>query len=330
MSWVATAIIGSAAIGAAATALDSNEPVMDQGLQNYSDSEALDDRNIKDKLTNTYFYGEPDPHSEQLTNPYQSTQHEGQGYYFDNERGVVMDQGNYLNRTNAGARALRSGTTKHYETGDIVDRFVWTPTEAVSVDGKDSQYNLDRATISAQSELVDPAKNAELAALEYRTLGSEADTSLIGQKTDTISSGLDVTKASNVADLSLLPDKTDATRAGYVTDQARSGEQTRALGFGEKVIPKYMDAALGGVDVNARVTGARATANQNSNIAMGQTYRTILGLGGDPTDPKYASMIEQGELDRAKTVTGAMENAKRGAEEENFKRLSGAYTALGL
>jgi hypothetical protein len=96
------------------------------------------------------------------------------------------------------------------------------------------------------------------------------------------------------------------------------------------MVSEYYKQALEGVNVDERVTQARADVGLAFKEGEEATRREAGRLGLDPDDPRYARMMGSRGLSQAKATAGAMTGARIEAEDESFKRLqSGMSTFRG-
>lgn len=104
----------------------------------------------------------------------------------------------------------------------------------------------------------------------------------------------------------------------------QTGLQSALLDNTMKVLPKYYDEALNGVNVGERVSLAAADVENAYAGADKSLRRSASAMGLNPASARYMSTAKDLYRDKAAARVGATSLARRQAEEENFARLSGA------
>ncbi|MCP3941624.1 MAG: hypothetical protein GY710_09105 [Desulfobacteraceae bacterium] len=124
-------------------------------------------------------------------------------------------------------------------------------------------------------------------------------------------------KASNESNLALLPGQTDLAKAQITDSLTAIGEKT-------PVRNAFFKESLQGVDVEGRANKAGADAAQAFAGSHAIMSRDAAKMGVNPNSGKFASMTNTNALNRAKTISGARTQARTGAEQENYGRLTNA------
>lgn len=138
----------------------------------------------------------------------------------------------------------------------------------------------------------------------------KANMELIPQQTSLASAQIN-------SELSLLPKQTEV-QAGLLDEQLTN------IGLRKPVTAKYYDEVLSGVNVDERVSLARADVEEAYAGAEANARRWASSVGVNPASKKYGSTITSLAKEKAAAKVGATSLARRQAEEENFARLSGA------
>ncbi len=110
--------------------------------------------------------------------------------------------------------------------------------------------------------------------------------------------------ARNTASLGLLPQQTDVTR-------------------------QYLKQAHSGVDINDRMGKAAATMAHRYKDAGNILTRQMGRMGNSPSSGKLVAAMNDLNMNKARGIALAQEQARASAESENFNRLQGA-AGLGL
>ena len=90
------------------------------------------------------------------------------------------------------------------------------------------------------------------------------------------------------------------------------------------LMSKYFDEAMKGVNVGERVSLARADVESEYANAEKNMRRMASTMGINPASNRYLSGLADLSREKAAAKVGATSLARRQAEEENFRRLSGA------
>jgi len=90
------------------------------------------------------------------------------------------------------------------------------------------------------------------------------------------------------------------------------------------LMSKYFDEAMKGVNVGERVSLARADVESEYANAEKNMRRMASTMGINPASNRYLSGLADLAREKAAAKVGATSLARRQAEEENFRRLSGA------
>lgn len=154
------------------------------------------------------------------------------------------------------------------------------------------QTDLQKDQIASERELL-PGKT------ELGLQQIEAAQELLPGQTAAKKSANELATAQNTASLGLLPAKTEA--AG-----------------------QYLDQAVQGVNVQDRMGKATASMAHQYKDAGAMLRRQAGRMGSNPASGRLVSAMNSMNLDRAKNVGLAQEQARRSAEDENFNRLQGA------
>lgn len=104
----------------------------------------------------------------------------------------------------------------------------------------------------------------------------------------------------------------------------QTGLQSALIDNTMKVLPKYYDEAMNGVNVGERVGLAAADVESAYAGADKSLRRSASAMGLNPASARYISTVKDLYRDKAAARVGATSLARRQAEEENFARLSGA------
>jgi hypothetical protein len=203
------------------------------------------------------------------------------------------------------------------------------------VDSVDEEYNRRMADIyEAQQRMAEeyydywgdvykPMEMEQVAAnrqlIPYQTEQALAETLAA---TRLAPSNADLTLAQNQAALGLLPQQTALARETMA-------DTSKAISEFAPVRAQYATEAAKGIDIDARVTQAKADV---AGAFAGQTAannRSMARMGVNPNSGAFADMSRQTATSRAKALGGAANTARTNAENENFNRLHGA-TQLGL
>lgn len=211
-----------------------------------------------------------------------------------------------------------------------------------------SEMNLMQQYFGAQSELMPYESETEKARLGYETEMYGAQKGLIPAQTEAAKAGLGLETSTAQMKQRLLPSEEAAQMAtlGYTTAEAQSrlrllpeeerttamGLRTAQMGYGERqqiiterspVITALYKDALSGVDINRRVSEARAGVEHSFAGAETNLARTTARYGMAPSAADFRNL----EIQKATGMAGAEAGVRTEAEQENFQR---RVTALGM
>jgi len=201
------------------------------------------------------------------------------------------------------------------------------PKEAATVS---AQLGLEKAQAEAQQGLIPSQVSTEQAKLaterqgygltsaqiveQYKLLGPKTATELAKMSSEQAGYGLST--AQTAAEMRLLPQREEVTSLGL--SQAKQVLTERS-----PVISQLYKDALSGVDINRRVSEARAGVQQAFAGAETGMTRNLARYGLAPKESDFRGL----EIAKATSMAGQEGAVRREAEDENFKR---RVTALGL
>lgn len=213
---------------------------------------------------------------------------------------------------------------------------------AKSSDTIDKEYNSRMADIADQQQ--DMAQGYydfwmnNNAGLEQQKIA--ANKGLIQPQTD-------LQKAQIAASQDVLPTQTAAQKSSYELQTAQNkaglglvdkqtafaGEQLNSklglIGKTTQAANKFLDQSIAGVNVEDRMGKATASVAHQFKDAAGSTARQMGRMGGNPSSARMVNSMNNLNTSRAKATALGKETARTNAEDENYKRLSGA-TGFGL
>lgn len=169
----------------------------------------------------------------------------------------------------------------------------------------------------------------------------QAEMGLLGQRTEAERLGLDTSMmglgvqqkkyglegAQTEAEMGLLGQRTETTRLGLESEAAAARDRMKTIQERAPVLSKLYEEALSGVDVNRRVSEARAGVQQGFAQAQGQAVRDMSRYGIDPNSGRGMASFRNIGISKATALAGASTAAQNQAESESFERKK---VALGL
>jgi hypothetical protein len=198
--------------------------------------------------------------------------------------------GNRPTRPNIGPAPKQFGLEEIRTKGDIMG---YDPNAQIS------EMELMNQMLTAQSELL-PFETD----LQKLRIGEESR--LLPMQTD-----LQLEQIGAASEL--LPHQTS-----FQKTQLRTGEKLTKERGG--VMSAMYKDALHGVDVNKRVSEARAGVQHGFKNSLGIRNRNMGRMGIDPSSGRGLGMTQQDELNRANAMAGAEAGVRTSAEIENFER----------
>lgn len=215
---------------------------------------------------------------------------------------------------------------------DLMNQYFQTqagimPKEAATIS---SQLGLEQAQAEAMRGLIPSQVSTEQAKLateragygltsaqmaeQYKLLGPSTATELA--KMTSAQAGYGLSAAQSASEMRLLPQREEL--AGLGLTQAKQVLTERS-----PVISQLYKDALSGVDINRRVSEARAGVQQAFAGAETGMTRNLARYGLAPTEADFRGI----EIAKATSMAGQEGAVRREAEDENFQR---RVTALGL
>lgn len=122
------------------------------------------------------------------------------------------------------------------------------------------------------------------------------------------------------AEYKLLPQKTEVAGLGLTLQSEQLKAATELLPQQKQVASAFYEDALSGVNVEERVSQARAGVEQDFSRIEERGKRGMSRMGVDPTSGKGLSAFADLEISRATALAGAGTAAKTQAEAESFER----------
>jgi len=215
---------------------------------------------------------------------------------------------------------------------DLMNQYFKTQSEVMPKEAATitSQLGLEKAQAEAQQGLIPSQVSTEQAKLateragygltsaqiaeQYKLLGPSTATELA--KMTSAQAGYGLSTAQAESEQRLLPQREEL--AGLGMTQAKQILTERS-----PVISQLYRDALSGVDINRRVSEARAGVQQAFAGAETGMTRNLARYGLSPTESDFRGI----EIAKATSMAGQEGMVRREAEDENFKR---RVTALGL
>jgi len=123
------------------------------------------------------------------------------------------------------------------------------------------------------------------------------------------------------AERKLIPLRAETEEAGLGLQKAMITDAQKSLKERSPVISKFYEEALSGVDVEKRVSEARAGVMQDFGQSMDIARRDMSRMGIDPTSGRGTAVFKNIGVERATRMAGASTAAENLAEQEKFERL---------
>lgn len=181
----------------------------------------------------------------------------------------------------------------------------------------------------------------------YKSMNLPFEQAKINANMELIPQQTELQKAEIGAALGLLPSGTDAQKSAFElqTAQNKAGlglvdKQTELAGAqldsklgllpkANQAASKFLDQSIAGVNIEDRMGKATASMAHQFKDAAGSTARQMGRMGGNPSSARMVNSMNNLNMQRAKSIALGKETARTNAEDENYKRLSGA-TGFGL
>lgn len=183
---------------------------------------------------------------------------------------------------------------------------------------------METEQVKANRELIPEQVKGEKAKIKAEIATLEANTSLLPWQKKTAIKALETEYQELDAKQELLPQQTTTEmsklKAAKGVYDAAALETSQAA----PVMADYYKKALSGVNINERVSQARAGVQQDLSKQNEIQNRDMARLGINPDSGVYAAGKNQKAVEGAAAMAGAGTAAKTAAEAENFERLSGA------
>lgn len=196
--------------------------------------------------------------------------------------------------------------------------------------GVDKAYNARMATI-AESQQGMADKYFSFWDTYQKPLEIEqikANTGLIPYQTDAEKASLGLQKAQSNAQLRLLPLETKARKTALNSDIALTPLKTETAKTLLGSSNELLTMAGKGINVNDRIGEAGADMAQGYGQARSIMTRDAVRSGIDQNSSQYRRMVNTLNLDRAKSMGGAMTSARRDAEDEQFNKMQSAISTV--
>lgn len=317
---VAGAILGGAAISAgtnayAAHEANKNVQTVDPAYQSFVNMLAQNDAQASDWANNMYQYGSIDPYENQNlpVTPYKSAATGKTGYYFDNKKGVYLDEAAYQQYSKNGKRSLDSSG------GFKDDRFTWTEVAPASTEG--SYATLEAKKLSTQFDIYDDLVNFATQQLEEekKILPERyaAEQAGINETIQTSEGKISATNAANQYITDTTPYKTEA-------DIAQLQYNKGLIDLKTPVMSEYFSQVMEGIDPKESMDSATAEVMKANDATKAGMQRDAMSMGVAPGSDRWNSMMKEDRNTTVGAIADARTAARKQAEDTSFARLSAA------
>ena len=315
MSFAVTgAVLGVSALSAGANAYAAHEANKNvQGVdpiyQSFVNMIAQDDAQASDFANNMYQYGSIDPYAGQNlpVTPYKSNASGKTGYYYDNKKGVYVDEQTYLRLSNNNQKALKD------------KRFTWTEVEEPSTAG--GYAAMEEQKLATQFDmyggLVDYAKNYLAEEKKIMPERYAAEQAGINETVQTSEGKIAATNAANKYVTDTTPYKTEADIAKYQYDK-------NLIDLKTPVMSEYFAQAMEGIDPKESMDSATAEVMKANDATKAGMQRDAMAMGIAPGSERYNAMMKEDRNQTVGAIADARTAARKQAEDTSFDRLSAA------
>ena len=317
---VAGAVLGGGAISAGANAYAAHEANKNvQGVdpiyQSFVNMLAQNDAQASDFANNMYQYGSIDPYAGQNlpVTPYKSNASGKTGYYYDNKKGVYVDEQTYLQYSKNGKKALDSSG------GYSDNRFTWTEVTTASTDGGYAALESKKldTQLDMYDDLVDYAKNYLAEENKIMPERYAAEQAGINETVQTSEGKIAATNAANKYVTDTTPYKTEADIAKYQYDK-------NLIDLKTPVMSEYFAQAMEGIDPKESMDSATAEVMKANDATKAGMQRDAMAMGIAPGSDKYNAMMKEDRNATVGAIADARTAARKQASDTSFERLSAA------
>ena len=320
---VAGAVLTLFSAGASAySASEANKNVqtVDPAYQSFVNNIAQNDAQASDWASNLYQYGSINPYEDMglPVTPYQNKENGKLGYFYDNKRGVYVDEQTFNHRSGRGNKALLDDTYKD-ENGEKKARFTFYEVQEPSTEG--GYGELEAKKLATQHDmyggLVDYA-NQYLA--EERKILPEryaAEQAGINETVQTSEGKIAATNAANKYVVETTPYKTEADIAKFQYDK-------NMLDLKTPVMSEYFAQAMEGIDPKESMDSATAEVMKANDATKAGMQRDAMAMGIAPGSERYNAMMKEDRNQTIGAIADARTAARKQAEDTSFDRLSAA------
>lgn len=311
---VAGTILGVTTLSAGANAYAAHEAnknavSVDPAYQAFVNELAENDWQASEQANNFYLYGSADPYAGQNlpTTPYRSAATGKMGYYYDNKKGVYVDEIAYNQYSKNDKKALND------------KRFTWTEVESPSTEG--GYAAMEKNKLDAQFDAWEDMKEYALKTIanENAIVDSRyaAEQAGINETVQTSEGKIAATNAANKYVVETTPYKTEADIAKFQYDK-------NMLDLKTPVMSEYFAQAMEGIDPKESMDSATAEVMKANDATKAGMQRDAMAMGIAPGSERYNAMMKEDRNQTVGAIADARTAARKQAEDTSFDRLSAA------